>query len=120
MYFQKTAQSVVLYDDQDPPHCFEVGKRTLQILEEVYPAYTWSVLVKPNLVQMRLPGVTHMNMGMVFKLTDAQDDWTRFRRIVVMKAGEFLERAGLPRTFIEVKQDARRVEGIADKWQLTG
>ena len=120
MLIQKTAQSLVLYDDQDPPECFEVGKRTLQILEEVYPAYTWHVMVKPNLVQMRLPDVTRINMGMVLKLTEAQDDWTRFRRAVVMKAGEFLERAGLPRRFMEIKQDARRVEGVAEKWQLTG
>ena len=70
--------------------------KVLEILCEVYPGHPWAVRVEGGCVFIR-----HLelgsNWGMNGKFKDMNHDATRFKREIIMMAGEFLERAHLTR-----------------------
>jgi hypothetical protein len=90
------------------------AKWILEALDAAYPGHPWSVRVYDGgffIRHMDLPS----NWGMNCK--GSYSSASLLKRDVIMQAGEFLERAGVPRTRWDDDNSIKRVEGIPEKWQ---
>ena len=89
--------------------------QVLGVLCDVYPGHPWAVRVEHGIVFIR-----HLelgsNWGMNTHWRDINHDAGVFKREIIMKAGEFLERAGLVRGRAN-GDEIVRVEGIPEKYQ---
>lgn len=87
----------------------------LEVLTTAYPGHPWAARVDGGVVFIRhleFPG----NWGMCAKFKDITHDAAVFKREIIMKAGEFLERAGLARGLSDGSPIVR-VEGVPDRFQ---
>ena len=87
----------------------------LTLLTQAYPGHPWWVRVEGGCIFIR-----HLlfgkNWGMNVKFKHVNHDAAVFKKEIIMKAGEWLERAGLARGR-EDGSDILKVEGIPDKDQ---
>lgn len=91
------------------------AKTVLDILCEVYPLYPWAVSMRGGIFFIRHLDFPH-NWGMVVKFADVQHDAAVLKREIIMKAGEWLERANLRRG-VANDDPIGRVEGVPEKYQ---
>jgi len=89
--------------------------KVLEILCEVYPGHPWATRVAGGVVFIKHLELGN-NWGMVKKFNDLKHDATRFKKEIIMAAGEFLERAGLARGRSN-GDHIIRVEGLPEKYQ---
>lgn len=87
----------------------------LQTLCEVYPGHPWATRVDQGIVFIKHLGLGN-NWGMVKKFKDISHDATRFKKEIILAAGEFLERANLRRGKWN-GDEIEKVEGLPDKYQ---
>jgi hypothetical protein len=87
----------------------------LEILCAAYPGHPWAVRVEGGCVFIRHLELGN-NWGMNAKFKDLAHDAAVFKKEVIMKAGEFLERAGLVRGRAN-GDEIVHVEGLPDKYQ---
>jgi hypothetical protein len=88
----------------------------IEALDAAYPEHPWKVRVYDGgffIQHMNLPS----NWGMNCKGTYASA--SLLKRDVILKAGEFLERAGLRRGKWDWEEDIKRVEGVAGEVATT-
>lgn len=86
----------------------------IEALDFAYPNHPWMVRVYDGgffIRHMNLPS----NWGMNCKGQYASA--SLLKKDVIQRAGEFLERAGIPRTRWDDDNDIKRVEGVPEKWQ---
>ena len=91
------------------------AKTVLDILCEVYPMYPWAVSMRGGVFFIRHLDFPH-NWGMVVKFGEVRHDAAVLKREVIMKAGEWLERANLRRG-VAREDMIGRVEGVPEKYQ---
>ena len=91
------------------------AKTVLDILCEVYPMYPWAVSMRGGMFFIRHLGFP-ANWGMAVRFANVQHDAAVLKREVIMKTGEFLERANLKRG-AATGEEIGRVEGVPEKWQ---
>lgn len=100
----------------DTPSQEEEAKKILTILWWAYPGHPWFVRVMTGGFFIR-----HLdfgaNWGMFVKTRDADFSASNMKREIIMKAGEWLDRAGIPRTRYDADQTEYRVEGVPEKFQ---
>jgi hypothetical protein len=86
----------------------------LEALDFAYPDHPWSVRVYPGGFFIR-----HMNLDATWGMNcrGSYASASLLKKDVILKAGEFLERAGLPRSRWDFENDIKRVEGVPEKWQ---
>lgn len=88
------------------------------LLWEAYPGHPWHVRVYDGGFFIR-----HMdfpkNWGMNVKFKSVCHDVAVMKREIIRNAGEWLERAGLPRKRYEEGQETTYVEGVPNKDQIT-
>ena len=89
--------------------------QVLEVLCAAYPGHPWATRVDGGIVFIR-----HLelgsNWGMNTKWRDINHDAGVFKREIIMKAGEFLERAGLIRGRAN-GDEIVRVDGLPEKYQ---
>lgn len=87
----------------------------IEILTAAYPGHPWACRVDGGIFFIRhleFPGP----WGMVVKFKDVTHSAAAFKREMIMKSGEFLERAGLARGRADGSPIVR-VEGVPDRYQ---
>lgn len=88
----------------------------LEALDAAYPGHPWGVRVYDGgffIRHLDFPA----NWGMNCRGTYASA--SLMKRDVILMAGEFLERAGLPRKKWDPESEIQRVEGVPEKFQPT-
>ena len=76
----------------------DVAEQVLEVLIACYPSYNWHVREVGGAIIIKETALSSMfgQYGMMLK-SHKSFSWTDLRREVILAAGEFLERAGLPR-----------------------
>lgn len=89
----------------------------LTILMDTYPGHAWHVRTQGGLFYIRhiVDGMVKP-WGMVVKFKDVTHDWKVLKHEVIIKAGEWLERAGLARRASD-GTEATYIEGLPDSHQ---
>ena len=104
----------MLYFEGDTQSLEDDAKAILALLWNCYPNNPWSVTCKPGIVFIR-----HLdfpkNWGMALRFTEVAHDAAVMKREIIMKAGEWLERASLKRGAYDSDQDSYSVEGVPEK-----
>ena len=100
-------------------YCEHVGdtgmaKEILATLEEYYPAYKWYVQIFGGLVTIKSMRIHHI-WSMNVHYSQIAHDAKHRRHEIIMKAGEFLECAGLRRGCATPGEFAQALEGKLDK-----
>jgi len=106
---------MIIYSEGDTNSQQSEADKVLGILCDVYPGHPWAVRVIGGCVFIRhleFPG----NWGMNAKFKEINHDSAVFKREIIMKAGEFLERAGLVRGRYD-DSPILRVEGVPERFQ---
>jgi hypothetical protein len=84
------------YTETDHPQLDNIAKELGEYVVGAYPGYNWSITIRGGVVQIRSQKV-HPKWGMQIMLNDLQFDGGVRKKMVVMKAGEFLECANMRR-----------------------
>ena len=95
---------------------FNLGVDAINTLDTYYPGWGWTVMVRGGVLMIRLP--LSQKWGMNTRITEFDHDATRFKRRIIMAAGEFLERAAVARA--AKRAQIRHVEGIPDNQLRAG
>lgn len=98
----------------DTPLEANLAKEVLSVLDEFYPGFSWHVLVRQGVMQIKNCSWSG-TWGMVRKLKDVNYDAMVLKRDVIRAAGEFLERANVKRGKRDMDQRVLKVEGIPQK-----
>lgn len=106
---------MILYSEGSTKLLQSEADQVLGVLCEAYPGHPWAVRVDGGIVFIRHLELGN-NYGMNTKWRDINHDAGVFKREIIMKAGEFLERAGLVRGRAN-GDEIVSVEGIPDKYQ---
>jgi hypothetical protein len=105
----------ILYTEGGTQAQQDEAHQVLAVLCAAYPGHPWAVRVDQGIVFIR-----HLelgsNWGMNTKWRNIDHDAGVFKREIIRKAGEFLERAGLVRGRANGDEIAR-VEGLPEKYQ---
>lgn len=107
---------MILYHEGDSKLQELDAQKVLQILTEVYPGHPWGVHVRGGIIHIKHYLFGNSGWGMTVKFADVAHDAAVLKREIIMKAGEWLERAGLVRGR-ENGDEIIRVEGIPEKYQ---
>jgi hypothetical protein len=99
----------------DTPTQEEEGRQILTILWWAYPGHPWFVRVYNGGFFIRHLDFTS-GWGMNVKLKDVFSA-SQMKREIIMKAGEWLDRAGIPRGRYDSDTPSYRVEGVPEKFQ---
>lgn len=91
------------------------AEKVLGILCDVYPGHPWAVRVDGGCIFIRHLELGN-NWGMNVKYNKVNHDAAVFKKEIIMKAGEWLERAGLVRGRAN-GDEIIRVEGIPERDQ---
>ncbi len=88
----------------------------LEVLTTIYPGHPWAVRVYDGGFFIR-----HLDFpsqwGMNCKYRDFAHDAAVLKREIILKAGEWLERANMKRGRYDADQPAYRVEGVPERFQ---
>ena len=106
---------MILYSEGSDNLKQSEADHVLGVLCAAYPGHPWAVRVDGGIVFIRHLELGN-NWGMNTKWRDINHDAGVFKREIIMKAGEFLERAGLVRGRAN-GDEIVSVEGIPDKYQ---
>jgi hypothetical protein len=90
-----------------------MAKEAIQTLVAHYPGHDWHVTIKGGIMHVKALNIHHQ-WGMCAHYRQIKHDANERKREIVMKAGEFLERANLKRGAYEGQRVAA-VEGISAK-----
>ena len=104
----------ILYKEGATKAQEDEAQSILEALDAAYPNHPWGVRVYPGgffIRHLDLPA----NYGMNCKGTYASS--SLMKRDVILMAGEFLERAGIPRGRWDEDNQIQRVEGIPERFQ---
>jgi len=104
----------IRYKEGETQAQIDEAKSILEALDTAYPGHPWGVRVYDGgffIRHLDFPS----NWGMNCRGTYASA--SLMKRDVIMRAGEWLERAGLPRGVGDGEQEIVKVEGVPDKWQ---
>jgi hypothetical protein len=105
---------VILYSEGATQAQEDEAEDIVAVLTIAYPGHPWAVRVYDGGFFIR-----HLafptNWGMNCKYKDTGHDWAVMRREIIMKAGEWLERAGMRRGRYDADQEIGRVEGVPEK-----
>lgn len=88
----------------------------LEVLSFAYPGHPWGVRVYDGGFFIRHLDFPQ-NWGMNVKYKDVAHDAAVMKREIIFMAGEWLERAGIPRGRYDADQETQRVEGVPEKDQ---
>ena len=105
------------YTDTDLKQLEPLAKEIGEYLVSAYPGYSWAVTINGGVVQIRSQRI-HPNWGMQIMLKNLQDDAGVRKKMVVMKAGEFLECANMRRGTWQ-GETAQTLEGRKDKKEFS-
>jgi len=106
---------MILYTEGSTEAQASEAEKIMAILCAAYPGHPWAVRVDKGLIfirHLKFPG----NWGMNIKSRQFEHDAAVQKRMIIMGAGEFLERAGLVRGR-EDGSEITRVEGVPDRFQ---
>jgi hypothetical protein len=106
---------MILYSEGGTKQQEADAQTVLEILCSVYPGHPWATRVDGGVVFIKHLELGN-NWGMVKKFSEINHDATRFKKEIIMAAGEFLERAGLVRGRAN-GDEIIKVEGLPDKYQ---
>lgn len=109
------ASQLILYSEGGTKQQAADAHTVLEVLCDSYPGHPWAARVDGGVIFIRhleFPG----NWGMLWKVGDVVHDAAVWKRTIIMKAGEFLERAGLARGRAD-GSPILRVEGVPEKYQ---
>lgn len=90
--------------------------KVMEILCAAYPGHPWAVRVDGGVIFIRHLEFGNNGYGMCAHFADVKHDAAVFKREVIMKAGEFLERAGLVRGRAN-GDEILHVDGVPEKYQ---
>ena len=108
---------MILYSEGDTRGQEADAETVLGILCAAYPNHPWAVRVTGGVIFIRYIMLgTNKPWGMIVKFSDVSHDAAVFKREIVMKAGEWLERAGLVRGRGDGSVIAR-VDGLPERDQ---
>jgi hypothetical protein len=105
---------VILWKEGETQGQIDEANAIIEALDTAYPGHPWGVRVYPGgffIRHLDFPA----NFGMNCKGTYASA--SLLKRDVIMMAGEWLERAGLPRKKWDPESEILRVEGVPEKFQ---
>lgn len=106
-----------IHIDGDTPALLDEAKwLAFDVLAPTYPGYDWSVRAYRGgffIRELNFPANYGMNCPDQRKLYSA----SAYKKLVIMMAGEWLERAHLLRRGGEGIDEAYRVEGVPEKYQ---
>lgn len=88
----------------------------LEILNGVYSWVPWYVVMRGGMIHIKDLSIKNRGWGMAVKFRNVNHDAAVFRREVIMKAGEWLERCDKLR-HRDDHEDIRRIEGLPDAHQ---
>lgn len=95
----------------------DLAKDICMTLWQVYPGYDWSVRVGDGFCHIKLPLLGNGNWGMLKKFASIDHDAAVFKRVLIMRAGELLERANLARGRADEGMPETPIEGVPLKDQ---
>ena len=105
---------MILWKEGETQAQIDEAQSILEALDSAYPGHPWGVRVYDGGFFIR-----HLdcpaNWGMNCKGTYASA--SLMKRDVIMKAGEWLERAGIARARYDIEQPEVRVEGVPERFQ---
>lgn len=107
---------MILWKEGETQAQIDEANSILEALDSAYPDHPWGVRVYPGgffIRHLDFPA----NWGMNCKGNYASA--SLMKRDVILMAGEFLERAGLPRRRWDPESEIQRVEGVPEKFQPT-
>lgn len=107
--------SLVLYQEGATKAQEDEAHWILDALSVAYPGYPWAVRVYDGGFFIRMLDFP-ANWGMNCKHANKIHSASELKRQVILKAGEFLERANLVRGRA-TDEPIKRLEGVPDKWQ---
>lgn len=88
----------------------------LGVLSFAYPGHPWGVRVYDGgffIRHLAFPS----NWGMNCKFSELGHDWAVMKRTIILRAGEWLERANMARGRYDAEQEIVRVEGVPERDQ---
>lgn len=106
---------IPLFSEGSTPTLQADADYVLGVLCEIYPGHPWAVRVEGGVVFIKHLGLGN-NWGMNKKFNDINHDATRFKKEIIMAAGEFLERAYLRRGR-NLGYRIEKVDGLQEKYQ---
>ena len=107
---------MILYSEGATKAQEDEAEQILGALCVAYPGHPWSVRVYEGgffIRHLEFPS----NWGMNCLYKDFAHDAAVLKREVIMKAGEWLERANLKRGRYDADEPIEHVEGVPDRWQ---
>ena len=107
---------MILYSEGATQAQENEAEAILFVLTDIYPGHPWAVRVYPGGFFIRHLAFPN-NWGMNCKYRDFAHDAAVLKREIIMKAGEWLERANMRRGRYDADQEIERVEGVPEKYQ---
>ena len=107
---------MIIYSEGATPAQEDEAKVILEVLSVCYPGHPWSVRVYDGgffIRHLQFP----KNWGMNCKYRHFSHDAAVFKKEIIMKAGEWLERANIKRGRYDAEQPDYRVEGVPERDQ---
>lgn len=106
---------MILYSEGATKAQEDEAEGIIEVLTTAYPSHPWAVRVYPGGFFIR-----HLDFpsqwGMNFKYKTTGYSWSSMKREIIMKAGEWLERANLVRGRWN-GDETKRVEGVPEQYQ---
>ena len=107
---------MILYKEGATQAQEDEANAILEVLEFAYPDHPWGVVVREGgffIKHLAFP----KNWGMACRAKDVDWSSSHMKAQIIRMAGEWLERAGLPRRRYDPEQEIVRLEGIPEKDQ---
>ena len=107
---------MILYSEGATSAQESEAEMILEALTVAYPGHPWGVRVYPGgffIRHLDFPS----NWGMNAKYKEFGYSASALKRDIIMKAGEWLERANLRRGIAQDGEMIGRVDGVPEKWQ---
>jgi hypothetical protein len=107
---------MILYSEGATKTQEDEAEMILGVLTQIYPGHPWAVRVYDGGFFIRHLAFPH-NWGMNFHYRDVSHDAAVLKKQIILKAGEWLERANMKRGRYDADQETERVEGVPEKFQ---
>ena len=102
---------MIICAEGDTPAEEREAQTVLEILNGVYSWVPWHVSMRGGVIHIKDLSIANRGWGMAVKFKNINHDSAVLRREIIMKAGEWLERAGKLR-HRDDHEDIRRVDGL--------